>query len=168
MADFTLWASACETAIWPSGTFWSAYCGNRDEAVENVIEADPVATAARGLMLERIEWTGTASDLLAALSEEAGETVAKSKTWPASPRALSGRLRRMATFLRKVGIETDYIRESRARTRIIVLTVKEGLIGSECSVSQPTATTSQLSELPDRNDTSLQTQRTQNIGDTSS
>ena len=24
------------------GTFWSAYCGNRDEAIENVIEADPV------------------------------------------------------------------------------------------------------------------------------
>ena len=168
MADFALWASACETAIWPSGTFWSAYCGNRDEAVENVIEVDPVATAVRALMLERIEWTGTASDLLAALSEEAGETVAKSKTWPASPRALSGHLRRMATFLRKVGIEIDYIREGRARTRIIVLTVKEGLIGSGCSVSQPTATTSQLSELPDRNDTSLQTVRTQNVGDTSS
>ena len=25
------------------GTFWSAYCGNRDEAIENVIEADPGA-----------------------------------------------------------------------------------------------------------------------------
>ena len=42
MADFALWASACEPAIWPPGTFWSAYCGNRDEAIENVIEADPV------------------------------------------------------------------------------------------------------------------------------
>ena len=124
MADFALWASACETAIWPSGTFWSAYCGNRDEAVENVIEADPVAAAVRALMLKRIEWTGTASDLLAALSEEAGEPVAKSKTWPASPRALSGRLRRMATFLRKVGIEIDHIREGRARTRTIVMTAK--------------------------------------------
>lgn len=168
MADFALWASACETAIWPSGTFWSAYCGNRDEAVENVIEADPVAAAVRALMLERTEWTGTASDLLAALSEEASEPVTKTKAWPASSRALSGRLRRMATFLRKVGIEIDYIREGRARTRIIVLTVKEGLIGSGCSVSQPTATTSQLSELQDRNDTILQTQRTQNIGDAGS
>ena len=33
LADFALWATACETALWPSGTFWSAYCGNRDEAV---------------------------------------------------------------------------------------------------------------------------------------
>jgi hypothetical protein len=30
MADFALWATACETALWPSGTFWSAYCGNRE------------------------------------------------------------------------------------------------------------------------------------------
>ena len=124
MADFALWASACETAIWPSGTFWSAYCGNRDEAVENVIEADPVAAAVRALMLKRIEWTGTASDLLAALSEEAGEPVAKSKTWPASPRALSGRFAPHGTFLRKVGIEIDHIREGRARTRTIVMTAK--------------------------------------------
>ena len=43
MADFALWATACETALWPAGTFWSAYCGNRDEAVEGVIDADPIA-----------------------------------------------------------------------------------------------------------------------------
>ena len=53
MADFALWASACEPAIWPPGTFWSAYCGNRDEAVENVIEADPVAAVVRALMETR-------------------------------------------------------------------------------------------------------------------
>ena len=50
MEDFALWATACETALWPAGTFWSAYCGNRDEAVEGVIEADPVASAVRAMM----------------------------------------------------------------------------------------------------------------------
>lgn len=122
MADFALWASACETAIWPAGTFWSAYCGNRDEAVEGVIDADPVAAAVRAVMLERTEWTGTASDLLGALGEAAGERITKSKTWPDSPRALSGRLRRAATFLRKIGIEVSFEREGRARTRIIRIT----------------------------------------------
>ena len=34
----------------PSGTFWSAYCGNRDEAVEGVIDADPIAAAVRAVM----------------------------------------------------------------------------------------------------------------------
>jgi hypothetical protein len=123
MADFALWASACETAIWPAGTFWSAYCGNRDEAVEGVIDADPVAAAVRAVMTERTVWTGTASDLLGALGEAAGERIAKSKTWPDSPRALSGRLRRAATFLRKIGIEVSFEREGRARTRIIRITV---------------------------------------------
>jgi hypothetical protein len=64
MADFALWASACETSLWPAGTFWSAYCGNRDEAVDSVIDADPIATAVRTMMTTRAEWTGTASDLL--------------------------------------------------------------------------------------------------------
>ena len=122
MADFALWATACETALWPAGTFWSAYCGNRDEAVEGVIDADPIAAAVRAVMTTRTEWTGTASDLLGALGEVAGERVAKSKTWPDSPRALSGRLRRAATFLRKIGIEIGFEREGRARTRIINIT----------------------------------------------
>ena len=77
MADFALWATACETALWAAGTFWSAYCGNRDEAVEGVIDADPIAAAVRAMMATRTEWTGTASDLLGALAEMAGERVAK-------------------------------------------------------------------------------------------
>ena len=123
MADFALWASACETALWPAGTFWSAYCGNRDEAVEGVIDADPIAAAVRALMTTRTVWTGTAADLLGALAAEVGERAARSKTWPDSPRALSGRLRRAATFLRKVHIELSFGREGRARTRIITITM---------------------------------------------
>ena len=115
MADFALWATACETALWPAGTFWSAYCGNRDEAVEGVIDADPIATAVRAVMATRTVWTGTASDLLGALAEVVGERVAKSKTWPDGPRALAGRLRRAATFLRKIGIEIGLARTGRTR-----------------------------------------------------
>jgi hypothetical protein len=105
MADFALWATACETALWPAGTFWSAYSGNRDEAVDDVIDADPIASAVRGFMAMRTVWTGTATDLLDALKAVAGERVGNSKAWPESSRALSGRLRRAATFLRKIGIQ---------------------------------------------------------------
>jgi hypothetical protein len=122
MADFALWATACETALWPAGTFWSAYCGNRDEAVEGVIDADPIAAAVRVVMATRTEWTGTASDLLGALAEMAGERASKSKTWPDSPRALASRLRRSATFLRKIGIDIGFGREGQARTRVIHIT----------------------------------------------
>jgi len=128
MADFALWATACETALWPAGSFWSAYCGNLGEAVESVIDADPVAGALRAMMQSRTErtvWTGNATDLLGALGEVAGERVTKSKSWPDSPRALSGRLRRAATFLRKIGIDISFEREGRARTRTIVITTKD-------------------------------------------
>jgi hypothetical protein len=120
MADFALFATACETALWSAGNFWSAYCGNRDEAVEGVIEADPVAAAVCAMMRTvPTVWTGNATDLLGALAVKAGERITKSKAWPDSPRALSGRLRRAATFLRKIGIEISFERQGRARTRII-------------------------------------------------
>lgn len=122
MADFALWATACETALWPAGTFWSAYCGNRDEAVEGVIDADPVASGVRRMMTLQTVWNGNASDLLGALGHVVGEQVAKSKTWPQNPRALSGRLRRAATFLRKIGIDITFEIVGRARTRTINIT----------------------------------------------
>jgi hypothetical protein len=123
MANFALWATACETALWTTGTFLAAYFGNLDEAVEGVIDADPVAAAVRALMTPRTVWTGTASDLLGALAEVVGERVAKSKTWPDSPRALSGRLRRAAAFLRKTGIEVAFIKSNdRRRSRTIEIT----------------------------------------------
>ena len=49
-------------------------------------------------------------------------TEQKSKAWPDSPRALAGRLRRAATFLRKTGIEISLDREGHARTRVIRIT----------------------------------------------
>ena len=139
MADFALWATACETALWPAGTFWSAYCGNRDEAVEGVIDADPIAAAVRVLMATRTVWTGQASDLLGALGEVVGERGVKSKIWPDSPRALSGRLRRAATFLRKIGIEISFGREGRARTRTISITTHSAPESAGIRPSAPSA-----------------------------
>jgi hypothetical protein len=125
MADFALWATACETVFWPSGTFSAAYATNNKEAIEDVMDADPVSTAVRALMATQTEWKGTASHLLVTLSEQAGERAAKSKNWPDSPRALAGRLRRAVTFLRKVGIDIGFDRAcGRARTRTIHITAK--------------------------------------------
>jgi hypothetical protein len=141
MADFALWATACETALWPAGTFWSAYCGNREEAVEGAIDADPIAAAVRAVMAARTEWTGTASDLLGALGdyETVGERVAKAKNWPDSPRGLAGRLRRAATFLRKIGIYISFGREGRSRTRTIHITTIRSNSAPESTGTQPSA-----------------------------
>jgi hypothetical protein len=151
MADFALWATACESALWPIGTFWSAYSGNRDEAVEGVIEADPIASAVRAVIATRTVWTGTASDLLGALAEVASERVAKSKTWPDGPRALAGRLRRAATFLRKIGIEISFGREGRARTRIINITTIQPSAAPEKPGVQPSAPSASSAPTPKSN-----------------
>ncbi|MBZ0254143.1 MAG: hypothetical protein K8I02_12455 [Candidatus Methylomirabilis sp.] len=135
MADFALWATACETALWRIDAFMSAYAGNREEAMEEVIDSDPVAAAVRGLLAGRTEWTGTASDLLGALGEAVGETQRKSKAWPDSPRALSGRLRRAATFLRSRGVEITFAREGRTRARTIRIVLRPDDSGSGPSAS---------------------------------
>jgi hypothetical protein len=113
-----------------------------------VIDADPVAAAVRALMATRTEWTGTASDLLGALAELAGERVANAKTWPDSPRALAGRLRRAATFLRKVGIEFGFQREGRARTRIIRISTGKTPPLSESGAMQPSAPSAPSADQP--------------------
>ena len=137
MADFALWATACETALWPTGTFSVAYLGNREDAVESVIDADPIATAVRTLMAKRTGWTGTASDLLVVLSKLVGDRSVSSKNWPDTPRALSGRLRRAATFLRKIGIEVGFGREGQARTRTITIAAEPSQPSPENAGAQP-------------------------------
>jgi len=140
MADFAAWATACETALWPAGTFWSAYCGNRDKAVEDVIEANPVAAALRTFISMKRVWTGTATDLLRELVKVTDEPAGKYKDWPTNPRALSGKLRRVAPFLRKIGIEVKFgDREGRARNRIIRITARDSG-GTEPSASSASST----------------------------
>ena len=79
LADFAKWSVACETAFWRPGTFEAAYGHNRDEAVADVIETDPVASAVLAFMHDRTDWTGTASDLLGALSQLVGDAQLKRK-----------------------------------------------------------------------------------------
>jgi len=104
-----------------------------------VIDADPVATAIRALMTRRTVWTGTASDLLEALGELVGERGVNSKTWPDSPRALSGRLRRAATFLRKIGIDISFGRAGREGARMITITTQPAPEDEGIQPSAPSA-----------------------------
>jgi hypothetical protein len=87
---------------------------NRRAAIENIIDADPVAALVREIMVDRAQWTGSASDLLQVGANRSG--------WPKSPRALAGRLRRAQTFLRILGIEIVFGRERRLGTRTIRIT----------------------------------------------
>jgi hypothetical protein len=102
-------------------------------------------------MTTRTVWTGNASDLLGALGEVVGERVTKSKTWPDSPRALSGRLRREATFLRKIGIEISFGREGRARTRTILMAINQSHSAPENTEARPSAPSASSASAPKSN-----------------
>ena len=123
MADFALWVSACEGAFWEPGTFMAAYTQNRADAVEDVLESDPVASAILELVDLGATWEGTASALLQKLNAIVGQEAQKDKYWPKNPRALSNRLTRAATFLRKKRIDVQRWRDPKAeRTRLIKIT----------------------------------------------
>jgi hypothetical protein len=138
MADFALWAAACEAALWPAGTFARAYAANRRTAIDDMIEADPVASCVRGLIAEHSAWTGSAADLLRAADLAGDKVWKKSAGWPKTPRALAGRLRRAQTFLRTLGIEITFWREGRMGTRMIRMsTSAEDTVGTVSIVGTP-------------------------------
>jgi hypothetical protein len=122
MADFALWAAACETAVWPAGTFGRGYDANRRSAIEGIIDADPVAACVRKLMAERGSWTGSAADLVQAGGSRNHDGISRDGSgWPKNPRALAGRLRRAQAALRALGIDIKFSREGRAGNRLILI-----------------------------------------------
>jgi hypothetical protein len=129
MADFAKWAAACETALWSRGTFLMAYNANRRRAVEDTIEADPVAACVRRIMTGQARWVGTASDLLKATAVGGYPLAGRIADWPKNPRALAGRLRRSQAFLRTLGIEIAFNREGQEGNRIIKMTARGDLAG---------------------------------------
>ena len=130
MADFAIWATACETAFWPAGTFMAAYIDNLREVVDTVIDADAVGSAVRQMATKLSkEWTGTATELLRALGALQPESATRAKNWPGSPDALSNQLRRSMTFLRKAGVNVSFSREGVERTRTIHIAAASPKIG---------------------------------------
>ena len=122
MADFAQAVTACETMFWPSGTFRAAYDLNRAEVVEALIEADPVASAVRLLMVHRQFWEGQASDLDKLLRAMTGN-LAAAKNWPADPRILANILRQLAPSLIKIGIDVRFHKSrDRDHKRLITIT----------------------------------------------
>jgi hypothetical protein len=141
MADFAVWVSACEGALWKNGTFIAAYTANITEAIETVLEADQVATVLRSYMDATSKFEGTASEMLKSLNCIVPETQQKAKGWPKRPANLAKILRRIAAPLRKVGIDITFEREGKQGARNITIThqpVKDGKAPSAPSASSAT------------------------------
>lgn len=87
-------------------------------------EGDLVGAAVIAYMAGRSEWTGSAGELLAALTPDRPP-----RGWPATARALSGSLRRLVAPLRSAGIAVAFTREagSRGGRRLLTLTREESV-----------------------------------------
>ena len=121
MADFALWATACEAVFWPKGTFIAAYRSNIAGAVENLIETDTVASAVRSMMVGRATWTGTATKLFVTLGPI---FLAGKGNAPVSARDLAVKLRKAMTPLRKIGITVEFSLEGHNRDRVITISIE--------------------------------------------
>jgi hypothetical protein len=119
MADFALWVEAGASAFgWKAGYFLDAYRANRTAANEITVDASPAGVAVVAFMANRADWSGTATELLAALNAAASET-AKPQGWPKRAHTLSAELKRLAPSLRRIGISVDFDRNTKRRTVIL-------------------------------------------------
>ena len=106
MADFCQWVVAAEPALgWPQGTFLADYNNSLNESNEIALDACVIVGPLRALIEKSKIWEGTASELLAALQLQAGDTAARAHDWPKKPNKLSGLLKRLTPNLRKIDIE---------------------------------------------------------------
>ncbi len=116
MADFAMWGVATEAGCpWAEGTFLQVYAGNRQGAVEAMLEGDPIADVA----LKMAPWDGTATEMLAKLNALVPENLTKQRDWITRPRQVSDALRRLAPGLRRIGVDVAFTRSGHGRTRLI-------------------------------------------------
>lgn len=146
MADLARFGVAVERAgRWEPDRFLKVYKANRDEADARAIEDNLVASLVRDLVQQNGVWTGTATKLLARLNQKVDERILRSKDWPQTGRGMSGRLRRVAPALRRVGIHIYHLPRS-GNERIISITGEQSKNSDTPQGSQKTVTTVTLSQ----------------------
>lgn len=111
MADFARWVIAAESALgWKDGTFLRVYDGNKTDAYETAINANPVAQAVVSLMDKWSDdtWKGTPTDLYIVLSAQVDDGRGKKPVgWPVNAQKMTDRLNEAAPALRSRGIDVQ-------------------------------------------------------------
>ena len=106
LADFALWAIACEPATGlAEGAIAKALDDVAKRGAHTALEADPLGGALQQVLDgHEGSFVGRASELLAELDAVASDNARRAKTWPKAANALAGRLRRLAPSLPEVGV----------------------------------------------------------------
>lgn len=120
MADSAGWVVAAEAACpWAPGSFLAEWDDQRREADEFVIESNALANVVRRWIEIDGKIEGTATELLELLSNGVDEKILKRPEWPKGPQALGTKLREVAPYLRRLGMEVEFGR-GRNRRRITI------------------------------------------------
>jgi hypothetical protein len=122
LLDFATWAAAAGPALgFRNDQFIYAYVDNRTAANSLALEASSVAGPLI-TMVERVgRWSGTATELLSQLNATSDEGTRRQSSWPTLGNSLSNKLRTIAPNLRAAGIEINFDRIGKKRTKIISL-----------------------------------------------
>jgi hypothetical protein len=119
MADFAEWGEAISQAMgYGEGVFLQAYSRNIEAQNLEAIEGHAIGPAVIGLLEDKDEWEGTASELLSELENQAEKLNLNTnvKSWPKGPNAVKRRLNEIRTNLMEEGIEVIYSRDGSKRT----------------------------------------------------
>lgn len=114
MADFARILAAVDEELGTDAL--ARYLDQRGELQREAAEGDRIGAAIIAFVASRDRWSGTAGELLATITPEHPP-----RGWPATPRALSGALRRIALPLRAAGIEITYMIEGHDRRRTVYI-----------------------------------------------
>ena len=118
LADFALWASACEEALGiESGEALAALRANHGEARQLALDASPLYEPLAELAREG--FTGTVAELRVRLDSMVGDGARRSVRWPKAAHVLGNALRRMASTLRESGIQLQFSRPEHSGRRIV-------------------------------------------------
>jgi putative DNA primase/helicase len=110
MADFIEWVTACEAGLgWETGTMQTAYNDNRKNVTESSFEANVVAMAIVDLLTHhKIHgFSGTATELLAALDLIVPENTKRLKLYPKTAQGLGNQFDRISPLLRDKGFTIE-------------------------------------------------------------
>ncbi|WP_428386447.1 hypothetical protein [Mucisphaera sp.] len=109
MADFAQVLAALDQACpeLTGGQAYESFMKQRGRISQEVVEADPVASALVACVQEKGEFRGSASELLELLTPDN-----PLRGWPGTPQAMGQRLKRIAPDLRELSLEVSQDKES--------------------------------------------------------
>lgn len=115
MADFAILACAAVPSLkWNKEKFLKAYEKNRSQLMEVCYDSDAIARSVYEFILEKEDYTGTATELLTEL-RSFNDGNDQNKYFPSNPSKLSSRLKEAVPALRDKGVEVAFRRTSGAR-----------------------------------------------------